>query len=826
MQNGLSDKEVAERIKKYGYNELSSSQQKNILHIALDTIKEPMFLLLISCGLLYILLGDYTEGIILLSSIFVIIFISFYQSQKTEKALEALKNLASPRALVIRNGKETRIAGKEVVPDDIMLLNEGDRIAADAILITCNNLNVDESLLTGESFSVSKHPSSENKEINHVYSGTLVTQGYGIAKVINTGNQTRFGELGVTLASIEKVQTPLQRELTKLIKNLFIIGVLLSIGVTVAYYFTRGNFIASLLSGLSAAMAILPEEFQVVLTVFLALGAWRLSKQNVLTRNPAAIETLGSATVLCSDKTGTITQNKMEITALYNENNYFDKIDFIPKKDEIKNTLKAALLASRIDTIDPMEKAIKELFQKTENTLPIAYEFEKEFPLSRSLMCMSRIYKNETRIEAFSKGAPEAVFSLCNLSDQEKDQLYSNIEILTSKGLRVLAVASSSNISENIDDQKDISYTYLGLLAFEDPIREEVPNAIKECHNAGIKVIMITGDYPNTARTIGSQIGIDEHEGIITGAELNELNDSELQERIRSTSIFARVVPEQKLRIVQALQANGEIVAMTGDGVNDAPALKAADIGISMGKKGTDVAREASSLVLLDDNFSSIVAAIRSGRRIYDNLEKAMSYIMAIHIPIIGLTLTPAFLNYMPILLMPLHIVFMELIIDPVSSVVFEAERSEHHIMKRPPRDPNKQFFGSKEILFSLLNGILLLSMVLVVYSITRNEGHTDKEVRAIMFSSLIIGNIMLTLSKLSNTRSFIAVITEMNWSFVIISNTALLILLAVISVPALVKVFSFEFPGFHHFLPSIIGAICLLTILELIKVIRIKLKL
>lgn len=816
MENGLSENKASELLNIHGFNELPSAKPKNIWQIAIEVIKEPMFILLISCGSVYLLLGDYSEGVILLCWVFVIIFITFYQHQKTEKSLDALRKLSSPRALVIRDGIEKRIAGREVVPGDIVILNEGDRVPADAEVLESNHLSVDESILTGESMPVSKNI---NETITKVFSGTLVVQGKGIVKVSETGLNTQFGKIGKSLQSIEQDSTRLQREMKTLIRNLFIAGAVISIGIIFAFYFTRGNFLASVINGLAAAMALLPEEFPVVLTIFLALGAWRLSKNNVLTRKPSAIETLGSATVLCSDKTGTITQNKMEIATLYYNERIYLKSDFDTCNEEINKIITALHFASQQDTIDPMEKAIANEYekQKPDNKASLLL---KEYPLSKNLFAMTRVFKTDkNEITAYCKGAPEAIFQLCKSDKIQIEKYTQQIHTLAEKGYRVLASAQCNwNKDELPEKQSDFTFLFNGLVAFEDPIRPEVPQAIKECNNAGIKVIMITGDYPATAKSIAGQIGLIHNNNVLTGSEFNTLTKNELHEKIKQTNIFARIIPEQKLQIIQALKANGEIVAMTGDGVNDAPALKAADIGIAMGLKGTDVAREASSLVLLDDNFASIVHAIRSGRKIFDNLQKAMSYIIAIHIPIIGLVLLPAFFSSLPILLMPLHIVFMELIIDPVCSLAFESEQEEKQIMNRNPRNPDELFFGWQKIMNSTIKGLLLLCAVFVVYFISINEGHNENEVRAIAFSSLIIGNVFLILTSLSNTRNFIAVIREKNKAVLIISALAFIMLFLSIKVPALQQIFNFSFPGYSHFITAFASAFIMLVILEIIK--------
>lgn len=832
MEGGLSSKEVSEKIKKFGYNELPSSQPKNLFTIAFEVMKEPMFLLLLSCGFLYLILGDYTEGIILLCTIFLIIGTTFYQYRKTERALEAMQKLSSPRVLVQRDERQYKVAGREIVPGDLIFLYEGDRVPADCLLLTASNFTVDESLLTGESIPVQK---SIEKDENRIFSGTLVVQGRAEARVKHTGSSAELGKIATSLSELEQQETQLQKEMKVLITRLGILGGFISISIILLFYFSRGNFVQSVLNGLSAAIAILPEEFPVVLTVFLALGSWRLSKKNVLTRKPSAIENLGSATVLCSDKTGTITQNKMQVVVIANNQSKVGEEEFSTRLEEINSILESAIFATPFDSIDPMEKAILELKKINNFTYLSPGEVIKQYTMSKEMLAMTMVYPDlsptssmlDDSFNLYSKGAPEAILNACNLEASEYDENMKIVHELAALGYRVLGVASSkmtTKSSELPSLQKDLSFNFQGFLALEDPIRKEVPQAIQDCKRAGVKVVMITGDYPITAKSIGNQIGIHDPT-ILTGQELDALTEEEFVKKIELIDIFARVVPEQKLRIVNAFTQKGEIVAMTGDGVNDAPALKAAQIGIAMGNKGTDVAREASSLVLLDDNFASIVAAIRQGRKIYDNLQKAMSYIIAIHIPIIGLTLLPAFFSFLPLLLLPLHIVFMELIIDPVCSIAFESEQEEKNIMNRKPRNSKQKFFGFDKISFSVFQGLLLLACVVFVYFLSIEEGHTDGEVRAIAFSSLIIGNIFLILTNLSKTRSFLSVFLEKNYPIYFILFLALLMLILILNVPYLQSVFSFESPGSKHYISAIVSAVVMLAVLEAWKFFSIRLK-
>lgn len=817
--NGISSAQAAALLAAHGYNELPSARPKNVLQIAWAVMQEPMFILLTGCGALYLVLGDYSEGLILLGWVFVIVFITFYQHQKTEKSLEALRQLSSPRALVVRDGVEQRISGREVVPTDVVVLHEGDRIPADAQLLSSQNFFVDESVLTGESVPVLKTESVEQ----NLYSGTLVVQGTAMARVTATGLHTQFGKIGVSLQHISSEGTRLQREMKILIKRLFLGGALISLLVIAAFYVNRGGLINALLNGLAAAMALLPEEFPVVLTVFLALGAWRLSQNKVLTRQPSAIETLGSATVLCSDKTGTITQNTMQITALFAQGRPYMPTDFEAHQELLKPLWTGLFYACQTHSIDPMEKAIIRQYQQwvgqeTQGALV------REYALSKELFAMTRVFMDpESRVPtAYCKGAPEAIFKLCALPAAQVVLLTAQVRLLAQQGYRVLAAAQSDGWSGALPEQQtDFPFEFTGLVAFEDPIRPEIPQAVQECYQAGIQVIMITGDYPETARSIAAQIGLSNPHEVLTGADLQTLSQEELRAKMKHTQIFARIIPEQKLQIIHALKANGEIVAMTGDGVNDAPALKAADIGIAMGLKGTDVARESSALVLLDDHFASIVHAIRNGRRIFDNLQKAMSYIIAIHIPIIGLVFIPTFFASLPLLLMPLHIVFLELIIDPVCAIAFESEQEEQAIMHRPPRKPDELFFGWRKITRSLFKGLLLLGMVLGVYFFSLAQGLTPGQVRAVAFSSLILGNVFLILTSLSTTRSFIAVLKERNLSVWMISAGALLMLALALGIPFLRAVFGFEWPEYRAFIPALAGASLMLLVLEMSKLFR-----
>lgn len=830
---GLTQEEASERLQREGFNELPSSKPKSIFKIALGVFKEPMFLLLVACGSLYLILGDIQEGLMLLSFVFVVMGIEFYQEKKTEKALDALKDLASPRALVIRDGETIRIPGKEVVKGDIVVLQEGDRVPADAMVLKNNNLLADESLLTGESVPVGKREWREGDiifmpggdDLPLVYSGSMIVQGNGLVKVIATALNTEIGKIGKALDTLKEEPTQLKKEMGTLVKRLTIVGIILCILVIAIYTLTRGDLLKGFLAGITLAMAMLPEEFPVVLTIFLALGAWRMSKKSVLTRKPAAIETLGSATVLCTDKTGTLTQNRMSVTRLYNGTDFYSIVTGDSFPEQYHEIIEYGILSSQVNPFDPMERAIINIgdqFLQNSEHLHVDWVMEKEYPLSKDLLAMSRVFSNSgTREQVIAvKGAPEAIFDLCHLNGERISVYEKAVAEMASDGLRVLGVARASLISGKLPSiQHDFDLEFVGLIGLSDPIRKNVPDAVKECYNAGIRVIMITGDYPVTAINIGKEIGIKNPELFMTGSELKDMPEEELSERIKDVNIFARVIPEQKLKIVNALKSNNEIVAMTGDGINDAPALKASNIGIAMGEKGTDVAREVASLVLMDDNFASIVGAVRMGRKIFDNLQKALGYIFAIHVPIAGLSLIPVLFADLPLILWPVHIVFLELIIDPACTMIFEAEKEERNVMCRPPKDINEPFFGARKILFSCLQGIGIIIICLLVYFIGLKMGYSEKGVRTLTFVTLIVSNISVIISNRSWTSGIIKILSAPNKAVNWIVGGAIIFLILILNIPFLLNLFQFEKISFLELMVCTIAGFFSITWLSLIHI-------
>jgi P-type Ca2+ transporter type 2C len=836
---GLSEQDAIAKLKHDGYNELPSARSRSLWSIAWNSVQDPIFLLLVGGGVIYWFLGDLQESLILLGFVFFLTAISLYQEGKTEHALEALRDLSSPRALVIRDGKQKRIAGREVVRGDLLVLAEGDRVPADAIVTSCTNLSTDESLLTGESLPVRKVAVAGNvemarpggDELPFVYSGTLVVQGQGTAQVQAIGAQTEMGKIGNALKKVEPESTPLQQEMTRLVSRLFGIALLLCVAIVVVYGLTTGDWLKGFLAGITLAMAILPNEFPVVVTIFLALGAWRISKKHVLARRTSAIETLGSATVLCVDKTGTLTLNQMAVQQLcaYNPSESSRSYDLglhsqEPLPEAVHQLVEFCILASQRDPFDPMEKAFKQLGdQYLAHTEHVHNDWKllREYPLSPHLLAMSHVWQSADgeQYEIAAKGAPEAIADLCHFTPQQQKILVAQVSEMAAQGLRVLGVAKASLLgapppflpphpsltADHLPDQQhDFPFQFLGLVGLSDPVRPTVSAAIQECYAAGIRVVMITGDYPETAQTIARQVGLTQRGATLTGAELERMSDAELQQRIQSTNIFARAVPEQKLRLVNALKSKGEVVAMTGDGVNDAPALKAAQIGIAMGQRGTDVARESAALVLLDDDFSSIVQAVKLGRRIFDNLRRAMAYLIAIHLPIAGMSLIPVLFK-LPLVLLPVHVAFLHLIIDPACSIVLEAEPAEAVVMKRPPRDSKEPLFGRKTLGLAVLQGSGILAIILAIFVIALYRGQGELDARALTFTTLILANLGLILSTGSSSRLSLKILQSPNPALWWVIGGGLFFLALVLYVPFLRNLFSFSF------LHPIDLAICLL---------------
>ncbi len=834
---GLSEADAQARLAAEGYNELPRPDRRTPLRILLEVVREPMLALLLGGCAIYLALGDLKEAIILAVFATMSVLITVIQEARTERVLEALRDLTSPRALVIRDGERKRITGREVVRGDVIVLAEGDRVPADAVIIECRDLQADESFLTGESVPVRKMAMMEENiptswqpggdDLPYVFSGSLVVRGTGIADVTATGKRSEIGKIGHSLSKLEIEPPRLQAQTRRLVRVFAVAGGAVSILAVLLYGTLRGGWLDAVLAGIALGMSMLPEEFPVVLAVFMAMGAWRISQARVLTRRAAAIETLGSATVLCSDKTGTLTENQMTIAELRlgdGETFQFSEASSGAIPEHFRGLVEYGILASARESFDPMDRAFhtlgRERLSGTGHLHGAEWKLVHSYGLRPGLLAMSRVWQPSNDGQQFvvaAKGAPEAVAGLCGIAGVDLAALKHRMDAMAAEGLRVLGVARASfKGREWPDSQTGFTFEFLGLVGLADPLRRSVPAAVAECRSAGIRVVMITGDYPATARAIAGQAGLDTRD-LVTGEQLEQLSAQELEQRVRTATLFARIMPDQKLRIVSALKANGEIVAMTGDGVNDAPSLKAAHIGIAMGGRGTDVAREASSIVLLDDDFGSIVKAVRLGRRIYDNLRKAMGFIFAVHVPIAGLALLPLIAG-LPILFAPVHIAFLEMIIDPVCSLVFEAETEEDDVMSRPPRPPDQPLFSGDLIRWGLLQGLLAFVLIAGIYVIALKRGMPEEEVRALAFFSLVLAIVSLIFVNRSFSASVITALRRPNAALAVVLLVIPVMLSLTLLVPPVSALFRFGPLHFDELALTLAAGIGVLVILEVLK--------
>lgn len=811
---GLTQSEAERRLLTDGPNLLPSAKPKSFLQQFFLVLREPLLLLLLCAGVINFAVSKILDASILMFTVCIVIGISLYQERRTERALIALRDLSSPRALVVRDGIEMRIPGKDVVRGDLVILSEGDRVPGDGQLFIASNLSADESMLTGESLSVIK------KTGDPIYSGTLIVKGFGRATIQGTGAKTELGKIGTALQTIEIERTRLQKEVDRIVRVVNILAITTAVSVFVIYGVTREDWTQGALAGIAASMALIPEEFPVIMLLFLTIGAWRLSKKKVITRRAPVIETLGSATVICVDKTGTLTMNQMAVHEI-NADGQLHELNGgeIPSKH--REVMQNALLASPISPFDPMDKAFHAIASYEEG-----WELVHEYPISDELLAISHVWKSPTNehLVVATKGAPEAIASLCHLDDHGVQAIIKDVDDATKRGFRVLGVAKAEFDShvKLPDSPRNFGFVFLGLVHLHDPVRPGVPEAVAECARAGVRTVMVTGDYPGTALSIAEEVGIDYKAGVITGAEILKLTDAELAERIKTVSVFARMVPEQKLRLVRALQLNGEVVGMTGDGVNDAPALRAADIGIAMGGRGTDVAREAASMVITDDDFTSIAGGIRQGRGIYANLQKAVSYALAVHVPIFGMALIPVFQTSWPLVLLPAQIAFLELIIDPACSVVFEAEEPDPGIMDRKPRSVNATILNRQILGTAIVQGLGVLFTVLFVYFWALNSERSDDQIRTLSFATLMLGNVALILANRSRSLSIFQTFkqrTNKTIKWVLLGAISMLVLL--VNVPILRGAFHLSYLDAREWLVVFIAGLASICWYEIYKATR-----
>lgn len=817
--DGLSDAQVMEAREKFGHNALEFEKENFLLDALKSLAKEPMVVLLLAASIIYFVSGKTGDGIFLSCAIVLVATISLYQDSRSRNALEKLKIFAASNAKVIRNGELIEIKSEDLVVGDYLVVEEGCSIPADGIIIRSNDFSVNESVLTGESFSVYKDAS---KEDNIIFRGSSVASGLAIATVTATGNDTKLGLIGKSLESIESEKTPLEKQIFNFVKKMVVLGAIVFLIVWFINFWHSKDVLDSLLKALTLAMSILPEEIPVALATFMALGAWRLMQMGIIVKQTKTLETLGSATTICTDKTGTLTENKMSLAKVFVlSEGKISSVDQGLTSSE-KELIRIAMWASEPIPFDPMELALHESYF---NLIPVDerpfYNMIHEYPLSGKPPMMTHLFENDNgeRIIA-AKGAPEAILNVSVLSDSEIKEIEKAIEMLTKEGYRVLCVGDTEHAGNAFPDtQQEFKFVFKGVLAFYDPPKQNIGEVLQHFYKAGISVKIVTGDNAATTSSIAEEVGFKGYDQSISGDELMHLSEDELQAKLNTTQIFTRMFPEAKLRIINALKKNNEIVAMTGDGVNDGPALKAAHIGIAMGKKGTEIAKQAASLILMEDDLSKMVDAIAMGRRIYTNLKKAIQYIISIHIPIVLTVFLPLALGWKyPNIFSPVHIIFLELIMGPTCSIIYENEPMEKNTMSQKPRALSNTFFNWKELTTSILQGLAITLGSLLAYQYAVHQLLDEATTRTMVFAVLIAANITLTLV---NRSFYYSLFTTLRYK----NNLVLLIILITVAitgllifVPLLTHFFGFSQLSITEIICSIFIGICSVIWYEVIK--------
>lgn len=799
---GLSTQQVLEARAKFGQNKVVR-KENNFWGILLGILKEPMVLLLFVAALLYFISGEIADAVFMTSAIVLVTGISLYQESRSHNALAALKTLTQPTCKVIRDGITIEIKREELVVGDSMIIEEGSSVPADGMILRSNDFSVNESILTGESLPVNKNKS---EEFNKVFQGTTVTSGLAISEVTAIGDKTELGKIGLSLAAIKEEDTPLQKQIRNFVKKMAFAGIIIFMVVWAINFFNSHQIVNSLLKALTLAMSILPEEIPVAFTTFMALGAWRLMKLGIIVKQTKTVETLGSATVICTDKTGTITENRMSLASVFDlsTNTISLPENFHQKENEL---VAVAMWASEPIPFDPMEIALHNAYEQSgiKDERP-RYRMIHEYPLGGIPPMMTHIFEDASgnRIIA-AKGAPEAIMNVSELSGEEKSIVTNALKTLTEKGFRVLGVASANFDGDHFPlHQQDFHFNLHGLVAFYDPPKKNIGEVFQSFYDAGIAVKIITGDNAATTSTIAKQVGFKGAEHTLSGKELQNMNEQELNERVMQTTIFTRMFPEAKLRILNALKANKQIVAMTGDGVNDGPALKAAHIGIAMGKKGTEIAKEVSSLILTDDDLAKMVQAIAMGRKIYTNLKKAIQYIISIHIPIILTVLMPLVLGWIyPSIFSPVHVIFLELIMGPTCSIIYENEPIEKNIMQQKPRPLTLTFFNWKELSTSIVQGLAITAGTLFIYQYAVRHSYGEEETRTMVFITLITANIFLTLVNRSFYYSIFTTLRYKNSLVTVITGATITLTTLLLYVPLFTNFFQFNRPPVSELLIS-----------------------
>lgn len=783
---GLTESEVKTSREHYGYNSMAATSKNSILEMLLNILKEPMLILLFAISIIYVILGNYNEALFMFVAIIAVSAISFYQDNRSKKALEELEKLNEPLSTVIRSSQVLKIATHDIVVGDLCIIEEGRIINADGQVVYSNDFSVNESSLTGESYSIFKNNEPGN---NKIYSGTIAVSGLAVFKVEQIGNQTKIGKIGESILTIKEESSPLQIQIEKFVKWMAVAGIVVFLLVCIVSYIQSGNIVNSLLNGLTLAMSVLPEEIPVAFTTFMALGAWKLMREGVIIKRSNVVETLGSTTVICTDKTGTITQNAMQLTELYDYQSDTTFLENEFHRYQLASLIEHAMWSSEPVPFDPMEKTIHKLYEQTQKAdIRKEYNLFHEYPLEGKPPMMTHLFENakKKRIIA-AKGAPEAILAVVRLSDSEKNKIKNLVKKYGQQGYRVLGVAKTQ--FDGVDfpkRQQDFNFEFLGLLVFNDPPKEGIKEVFRQIYEAGIKVKVITGDNADTTSSIAAKAGIINNTAIVTGNDVAEYKEEELIPVAEQTVLFTRMFPEAKLRIVNALKKNGEVVAKLGDGVNDGPALKAAHIGVAMGNKGTEIAKAAASLVITNDDLKKLVIGIAAGRRIYANIKKAIQYIISIHIPIILTVSLPLFLGWVfPQIFLPVHVIFLELVMGPTCSIVYENEPMEKNTMQQPPRTMTDTFLNLRELTISIIQGLVITAAVLFIYQWSVQNGSSEEKTRAMVFTTLIFANVFLCLVNRSFFYSMVSSIKNRNRLFPIVIGLTLALLFAILYIDA-----------------------------------------
>jgi Ca2+-transporting ATPase len=803
---GLTAEEILISRKESGENVVAQPEKSGFLTALINTLKEPMLILLLAAGILYLISGSTGEAIFMLSAIVLVSAISLYQDSRTRNALAALKELSQPKTKVVRDNEISFINSKDVVVNDSIIVEEGSLITADAQIIYSNDFTVNESILTGESFPVTKYAKEDNK----IFSGTLVSSGMAIATVTQVGKATQLGKIGESLKNIKEELTPLQVQIRNFVKKMALIGLVVFLLVWAINFYQYKNLVSSLLKALTLAMSVLPEEIPVAFTTFMALGAWRLMRMGIIVKQTKTVETLGSATIICTDKTGTITENKMQLNKLYVHKNGTLYQNVNENKEAVSELITTAMWASEPMPFDPMETELHDKYKSiTDKDVRPEFKMVHEYPLGGRPPMMTHIFENENGVRIVAaKGAPERILSVCNLDEEEKSKILHQLNKLASEGYRVLGVVSATFEGNDFPgEQDDFDFKFIGLVSFYDPPKKNISEVFNSFYEAGIQVKIVTGDNKATTETIAGQIGFRGAEHALDGEELINMADKELEEKVMSINIFTRMFPEAKLKIINALKKQQQIVAMTGDGVNDGPALKAAHIGIAMGKKGSEIAKGASSLILADDDLGKMVDAIAMGRRIYSNLKKAIQYIISIHIPIILTVFLPLVLGWIyPAIFTPVHVIFFELIMGPTCSIIYENEPIEANLMQQKPRAFTNTFLSWNELNISIWQGLAITAGTLGIYQFAVAQGYNEDMTRTMVFSTLLMANIFLSLVNRSFYYSIFTTLRYKNNLLIGIILLTIGMLACMLYIPGIIHFFGFQHPG----MPQLI--ICLFT--------------